>query len=173
MISGNCEHGFSESPFANCVKFFRQEASCAPRILWFEIIRGKNEEEISRRIFREKLWMDSAEVDARPFLYYLQYLTYGGLGERYKQLCTMRIFGLYVRDAVDINLYHPETALNLLGHCYEMQGFYGAALRCYAVSLTGQSKNNAAYWHVNRLIRLMSGYNYCTNFQVCVPSIKV
>jgi len=31
-------------------------------------------------------WMDWVHVDARPFLLYLQYLTYGSLRVRYRQL---------------------------------------------------------------------------------------
>ncbi|XP_052273406.1 uncharacterized protein LOC127873574 isoform X2 [Dreissena polymorpha] len=157
MISGNCEHVFSESPFASCVNFIRQEAYCAPRILWFEMFRGISEEDISRRNFMEKRWMDNAEVDARSFLYYLQYLTYGELGEHYKQLCTLLTFVLYVFDTPNINLYHPETALNLIGHCYEMEGNYDLASSCYALSLINQTHNNAAYWHVSRLMRLING----------------
>ncbi|KAH3856811.1 hypothetical protein DPMN_099406 [Dreissena polymorpha] len=121
------------------------------------MIRGITEEVISLRILMEKLWMDNAEVDSRSFLYYLQYLTYGGLGERYKQVCTLIKFVIYMSDTSYINLYHHETALNLLGHCYEMRSSYRAALNFYAVSLIGQPHNNAACWHVNRLMRIMNG----------------
>ncbi|KAH3815885.1 hypothetical protein DPMN_144421 [Dreissena polymorpha] len=46
--------------------------------------------EVHQRTYTEEEWMDFAEVDARPFLHYLQYLTYGGLGERSKQLDAFR-----------------------------------------------------------------------------------
>ncbi|XP_052245732.1 uncharacterized protein LOC127854713 [Dreissena polymorpha] len=58
--------------------FVREEAYCAPYILWFEMKRNMTEEVSQRRIVG-KQWMDYAEVAARPFLRYLQYLTYGGL----------------------------------------------------------------------------------------------
>ncbi|KAH3751950.1 hypothetical protein DPMN_186558 [Dreissena polymorpha] len=68
------------------------------------------------RDHNEKQWMDSAEVDARPFLHYLQYLTYGELGEREKQLNSLLVLHSYIFDKRNqINLYHYETALNLLG----------------------------------------------------------
>ncbi|KAH3716511.1 hypothetical protein DPMN_059234, partial [Dreissena polymorpha] len=79
MISDKCDNVLCERPFAFCVKFVREEAYCAPYILWFEMKRNMTEEEVSQRTYNEKQWMDYAEVAARPFLHYLQYLTYGGL----------------------------------------------------------------------------------------------
>ncbi|KAH3812513.1 hypothetical protein DPMN_140948 [Dreissena polymorpha] len=127
----------SEPPFAFCVRFIRHEAHCAPYILWFEMNRSMTEEEVAQRSHWEKTWMDNAEVDARPFLYYLQYITYKGLGERTKQLHALNILGSYILDPRNsINLYHPETAYSLLGHCYEMEGDFENALyttRCLRV----------------------------------------
>ncbi|KAH3897124.1 hypothetical protein DPMN_021309 [Dreissena polymorpha] len=84
MISDNSDNVRREPPFAFCVRFMRQEAHCAPYILWFEMNRAMTEEEVAQGHAADKQWMDNAEVDARPFLHYLQYLTYGGLGERKK-----------------------------------------------------------------------------------------
>ncbi|KAH3829321.1 hypothetical protein DPMN_131317 [Dreissena polymorpha] len=75
MISRNCDNGVSEPPFAFCVKFFRGESFCTPVILLFEINRNITEEEVAQRTHTAKRWMDSAEVDACPFLHYLQYLS--------------------------------------------------------------------------------------------------
>ncbi|KAH3896976.1 hypothetical protein DPMN_021159 [Dreissena polymorpha] len=86
MTTGTSNDGFSESPFACGVSFFKQESCIAPFILLFEMIRSITEEEVAQRDFDEKLWKTCAEVDARPFLHYLQYLTYGGLGQRDEQL---------------------------------------------------------------------------------------
>ncbi|KAH3783914.1 hypothetical protein DPMN_161864 [Dreissena polymorpha] len=84
-----------------------------------DINRNITEEEKTQRTFVDKLYMDGAEVDARPFLNYLQYLTYGGLGERDKQLHALHVFGSNLSDKRNvINLYHQETALNMLGHSY-------------------------------------------------------
>ena len=153
MISDNCDKELSEPPFAFCVNFVRQEAYCAPYILLFEMNRGITEEEVAQRDYADPQWMDSAEVDARPFLHYLQYLTYGGLGERDKQSYAMVVLESYIRDPRNlINLHHCETAFNLLGHCYEMEGDFRRALLYYGASLSVLQTNNAANWHVQRLI---------------------
>ncbi|XP_052239720.1 uncharacterized protein LOC127850612 isoform X4 [Dreissena polymorpha] len=157
MLSGNKEEGFIDPPFALCVRFSRQESYCAPLILLFEMNRNITEEEVAQRPFNSKLWMHSAEVDARPFLYYMQYITYGGLGERDKQLHAMGVLEAYIDFRNQLNLYHQETALNLLGHCYEMEGDYAEALNYYVWSLRCRRTNNAANWHVLRIMRLISG----------------
>ncbi|KAH3691001.1 hypothetical protein DPMN_191486 [Dreissena polymorpha] len=48
--------------------------------------RNITEEEVAQIKKDDKQWTDSAEVDARPFLHYLQYLAFGGLGERDNQI---------------------------------------------------------------------------------------
>ncbi|XP_052241476.1 uncharacterized protein LOC127851686 isoform X2 [Dreissena polymorpha] len=156
MLLGNTDN--SEPPFAFCVNFLRRESHCAPFIVLFEMNRNITEEEVAQRRYNEKLWMDSAEVDALPFLYYLQYLTYGGLGERGNKLNALRNLVSYMRDdRHHIILYHQETALNLLGHCCEMEGDYERALNVYELSLSIRDTNNAANWHVRRVLRLISG----------------
>ncbi|XP_052227075.1 uncharacterized protein LOC127841948 isoform X2 [Dreissena polymorpha] len=148
--------GFSDPPFAYCVKFGRYEINCAPFILWFEMNRGTTEDELANRSVNQKEWMFSAEVDARPFIYYLQYLTYGGLGEPEKQEHAMVNLHAYVCGQRNlINLYHSETDANMLGHCYEMEGEYEMALECYSQSLRQIETNNAAKYHVDRIQRLL------------------
>ncbi|KAH3740552.1 hypothetical protein DPMN_047258, partial [Dreissena polymorpha] len=157
MLAGNKEEGFSELPFVSCVRFIRQESYCTPAILLFEMNRNNTEEEVAQRNNAEKLWMDSAEVDARPFLHYLQYLTYGGLGERDKQLHALGVFESYMLDLRNmLHMYHVETSLNLLGHCYEMEGNVNAALHYYQQSLLQGATNNPANWHVRRVSSLLS-----------------
>jgi len=96
--------------------------------------------------------MDWAVVDALPFLLYLQYLTYRGLGVRHRQLEALH--GLQdivtTRDKM-CQLYHPETVLNLYGHCCELEGNPYRALEAYNASLCGFPRNNAANWHKQRL----------------------
>ncbi|KAH3896907.1 hypothetical protein DPMN_021091 [Dreissena polymorpha] len=157
MITDNYENVLSEQPFAFCVRFIREEAHCAPYVLWFEMNRAMTEEEVAQRDVYDKNWMDNAEVDACPFLRYLQYLTYGGQGERTKQLYALEVLESYIADPRNaINMHHPETALNLLGHCYEMEGYYQSALYIYELSLRRYHTNNAANWHVQRVQRLIS-----------------
>ncbi|KAH3740393.1 hypothetical protein DPMN_047099 [Dreissena polymorpha] len=156
ILLGNTDNG--ELPFAFCVNFSRQESHCAPFILLFEMNRNITEEEVAQRHYTEKDWMDFAEVDARPFLHYLQYLTYGGLGERDNQLQALRTLESCMYDIRNkLNLYHGETARNMLGHCYEMEGDYERALNIYELSLRYIGTINAANWHVRRVLRLISG----------------
>ncbi|KAH3897335.1 hypothetical protein DPMN_021523 [Dreissena polymorpha] len=73
------------------------------------------EKEVAQIPYYEKQWMDSPEVDTRLFLHSLRYLTYGGLGERDKQLHALRILESYMCDKRNkLNAYHTETSLNLL-----------------------------------------------------------
>jgi len=60
---------------AYCVRFLRQEVYCAPPILHFEMVRGVGDD-IQHRRLNERGWMNWAVVDSRPFLHYLQYLTF-------------------------------------------------------------------------------------------------
>ncbi|XP_052260097.1 uncharacterized protein LOC127864499 isoform X2 [Dreissena polymorpha] len=157
MISDNCDNVRREPPFSFCVRFIRHEAHCAPYVLWFEMNRAMTEEEVAQRDQHSKHWMDYAEVDACPFLHYLQYLTYGGQGERTKQLYALEVLKSYILDPRnDINIHHPETALNLLGHCYEMEGDCSRACYYYEESLRFDGTKNAANWHVQRVQRLIS-----------------
>ncbi|KAH3876849.1 hypothetical protein DPMN_000700 [Dreissena polymorpha] len=158
MLSGNKYKGFSELQFAFCVRFLREETYCVPCILLYEMKPNITEEEIAERHPVHKRWMDSAEVDARPSLNYLQCLTYGGIGGRDDQLRALDALrsNEYVAK-IKINLYHQETALNMLGHCYEIEGEYDLALYYYEVSLSLCNPNNAANWHLERILRLIGG----------------
>jgi len=125
---------------------------CAPAILWFEMYRSVGDDVTYRDRF-ERFWMDCAEVDARPFMLYLQYLVFGGLCERQRQLQALE--GL--RNICTITLedmFHTETVGNLLGHCLEMEGRMKRALRLYNASRDYMPRNNAANLHIHRLTGL-------------------
>jgi len=107
---------------ACCVRFLRQEAFCAPPILHYEMVRAVGDD-IQHRHYTERKWMNWAVVDARPFLHYLQYLTFRGLGRRHMQLQARCSLLDSTVDGIDQNqLFHPETAGNLVAHCLEMEG---------------------------------------------------
>jgi len=136
---------------AFCVRFMREEMYCAPAILWFEMYRSVGDD-VANREPVDRIWMDWAEVDAQPFMLYLQYLTFGGLRERQRQLqaldglwdiCTNRV-------TLGKNL-HPETVANLLGHCLEMEGHPELAMGMYNGSRNLIPRNNAANLHILRL----------------------
>ena len=136
---------------AFCVRFLREEKFCAPMFLWYEMYRAVGDD-VDHRSRNERQWMDWAEVDARPFLLYLQYLTYRGLGVWHRQLEAFHglLNILTSQDKAD-QLYHPETALNWAGHCCELEGDVVGALHVYNCSVRQRPKNNAANWHIQRL----------------------
>jgi len=143
----------STNKSAYCVRFFRQEAFCVPPFLHYEMemIRAVGDD-IQHRSVPQCDWMDWAEVDARPFLHYLQYLTFRGLGLRHKQIQAFRALRDNTVDGMVHNqVFHVETAINLVAHCQEMEGQIDDALNLYLLSQEFLSRNNAANWHILRL----------------------
>jgi len=154
----NGSHDQLTKKLAFCVRFLREEKFCAPWFLWCEMYRAVSND-VEHRDSSERQWMDWAEVDARPFLLYLQYLTYRGLGVRHRQL--EAFYGLndiVTSDKLD-QMYHPETVVNLFGHCCELEGDVQEALEVYNLSLRNYPRNNAANWHKQRLELMLNTYN--------------
>jgi len=140
---------------AYCVRFLRQEVYCAPPILHFEMVRGV-EDDIQHRRSNERGWMNWAVVDARPFLHYLQYLTFRDLGLRHRQLQALRTLRESIlEDSRQHQMFHFETAANLLAHCWEMEGWIDDALRLYLALQTNMPRNNAANMHIRRLTNVL------------------
>ena len=124
---------------------------CAPAILWFEMYRSVGDD-VGHRHCSERIWMDWAEVDARPLMLYLQYLTFGGLRERQRQLqALLGLLNICTNLVTLVDMHHPETAGNLLGHCLEMEGHMERALLLYNVLRNVMPRNNAANLHILRL----------------------
>ncbi|XP_052768124.1 uncharacterized protein LOC128208617 [Mya arenaria] len=100
---------------ALCVRYLGHEASCAPPILRYEMVRGIGED-INHRNLNEQKWMKWAVVDALPYLYYLQYLTFRGLGQRVGRLQAIINLGNCILDNSSYSqIYHEATFGNLLG----------------------------------------------------------
>jgi len=155
----NYSHDKLTKKLAFCVRFLREEKFCAPRFLWCEMYRAVGDDTDHRDVV-DRDWMDWAEVDARPFLLYLQYLTYGGLGVRHRQLEALYVLENIVTswDKLD-QLYHPDTVMNLFCHCCELEGDVLRALGLYNLSLHNQPRNNAANFHKQRLELMLNDYN--------------
>jgi len=99
----------STNKVAYCVSFLRQEVFCAPPFLHFEMVRGVGDD-IQHRRPKERVWMNWAVVDSRPFLHYLQYLTFRGLGLRHKQLQALQSLRISVVEGIkQTQLFHPPT----------------------------------------------------------------
>jgi len=154
----NYSHDQLTKKLSFCVMFLREEKFCAPQFMWCEMYRAVGDD-VDHRHVTERQWMDGAEVDARPYLLYLQYLTYRGLGVRHRQMeAFYRLKDIVTREKLN-QLYHGETVLNLFGHCCELEGDVQRALRAYNTSLRNCPRNNAANWHKQRLELMLNNYN--------------
>jgi len=141
---------------AFCVRFLREEKFCVPLFLWCEMYRAVGDD-VDHRDKDELKWMDWAEVDARPFLLYLQYLVYRGQGVRHRQLKAFHgLENIVISQDKTDQLYHPETVLSLFGHCCELEGDVQRALQIYSCSVQSIPRNNAANWHKQRLEMMLS-----------------
>ncbi|XP_053379752.1 uncharacterized protein LOC123527776 [Mercenaria mercenaria] len=145
-----CQYDAAEFKYivAYCVRFFPWEINCVPHELQYEMFRS-TQEDLQHRGTHDD-WMDYAVVDSLPYLYFLQYKTYGSLQrpEEQQQALTklMRVF------ETEDNLGHRETALNLLGQCMEQENRPVDALQCYMISLRLRERNNAAKFHICRCL---------------------
>jgi tetratricopeptide (TPR) repeat protein len=133
---------------AFCVRFLPSEINCIPHELRYELFRLTHGE-MPHRV-RLYSWMDWAVIDSLPYLYFLQYKTYGRL-QRYddqRQALTNLAGSIFTTR----NIGHRETALNLLGQCMEQEGRPQDALNCYVMSLRVRLINNVAKIHICRLL---------------------
>ncbi|XP_045192149.2 uncharacterized protein LOC123548710 [Mercenaria mercenaria] len=136
---------------AFCVRFLRCEICCVPEELQYEMFRSTQEDRLERdEIF--DFWMDSAVVDSLPYLYFLQYKTYGALQRVADQ--QRALANLVTTIETEQNLGHRETALNLIGQCMEQENRHIDALRCYMKSLNIRCRNNAANFLICKLLSL-------------------
>ncbi|XP_045191873.2 uncharacterized protein LOC123548571 [Mercenaria mercenaria] len=133
---------------ALCVRFLPPEINCVPHELQYELFRSTREDLLHRSIYDN--WMDWAVVDSLPYLYFLQYKTYGKLQrpEEQQQALNKLIWAI----ETERNLAHKETELNLLGQCMEQENRPVDALKCYMLSLRHRKRNNAAKIHICRCL---------------------
>ncbi|XP_060552461.1 uncharacterized protein LOC132713802 [Ruditapes philippinarum] len=127
-LSENCINSITSC----CVKFLQAEVNCVPRELRYEMMRSTQDDMPYRSMF-EILWMNYAVVDSLPYLYFLQYKTYGHLQRQQDQ--QRALSNLVEVIFTGRNFGHRETALNLLGQCLEEEDKPREALQCYMCSL--------------------------------------
>jgi tetratricopeptide (TPR) repeat protein len=137
--------------FAFCVRYLPIEIHCVPHELQYEMFRSTPEDLPYRR--PDDCWMDWAVVDSIPYLYFLQYKTYGHL-QRYDDQ-QQALNNLIRTTFTGLNFGHRETALNLLGQCMEQENRHNEAFYCYTMSLNNRRRNNAAKVHICRLLGLL------------------
>ncbi|XP_053405030.1 uncharacterized protein LOC123555261 [Mercenaria mercenaria] len=137
------------SYFAFGVSVTRGEVHCVPHALQYEMFRCTEEERAMRNKDKD-YWKNWAVVDPLPYLYYLQYLTYGQLGRQRDQ--QRALYKLIIIVSTEQKLLHRETALNLLGQCMEQEGRLMDALVYYRCSLNERQTHNLARWHIVGLV---------------------
>jgi hypothetical protein len=134
---------------AFCVRFIQEEINCVPHELQYEMFRSTQDDMIHRHA-DDDCWMDWAVVDSLPFLYFLQYKIYRHLQRHQDQ--QQALCKLIRTIETDKNLQHRETALNILGQCMEQENKPQQALKCYMLSLQQRARNNAANFHICKLL---------------------
>ncbi|KAH3784274.1 hypothetical protein DPMN_162228 [Dreissena polymorpha] len=139
-----------QKEIAFCTIFSRHEINCVPGQLVVEFYRTVTvEDEGCLRDNRSwRLWMHHAVVDSLPYMYYLQFLIFRSTG-----LISDKDIALKnLVDTCSTTQYHFETSLNLIAHCFELEGQWKLAWRVYKFSVKFRPQNNAAYWHMFRMI---------------------
>ncbi|XP_052790137.1 uncharacterized protein LOC128224361 [Mya arenaria] len=141
-----------KSHVAFSVVFNSLEICCMPAFLVYELYRTIGPKDVQHRHPLTGRWMDLVIIDPIVFLYYLQYLTYRQLGEHERKLKALNKLYNYVCFESECR-GHIETALHVLGHCYELENRHVVAWACYIKSLELFPNNNAARWHITRLLQ--------------------
>ena len=150
------QEGIQESDLriVSCVFFMRGEMNSVPYPLKFEYYRSTTAEVQDRNPYKDQ-WMDMLVIDPAPYLYFLQYECYRHQKKQNERKEALSKFIDCFRE--EENLFHKETALNLLGYCMLLEDRLGDAFQCYSQSLQIQPTNNCARWHLalmaNKLIR--------------------
>ncbi|KAH3727823.1 hypothetical protein DPMN_053768 [Dreissena polymorpha] len=139
------------------VTFPREAIHCVPVFLVYEMYRT-----ITNRDYEKgdpnkfcNMWMEQAVVDVKPFLYYLQYLSARCIEK--KLIAYKKLFKFTCSKIINKHHCHIETTFNLMGHILELENCITAAWCAYTSSVRLFSSNNAAYWH---LFRLLGHYVY-------------
>ncbi|XP_053401706.1 uncharacterized protein LOC128557716 [Mercenaria mercenaria] len=135
-----------------CVRFLPCEMKCVPHELRYEMYRSTQEDMFHRNEDKD-YWMDWAVVDSLPYLYFLQYKTFGHLQKATEQ--QRALTELIQTVETEPNLGHRETALNLIGQCMEQENRQTDALNFYVRSLNTRERNNVAKIHICRLLNIL------------------
>ncbi|KAH3897273.1 uncharacterized protein LOC127864599 isoform X2 [Dreissena polymorpha] len=140
------------SNIAYCLRFNNFEFYCVPGMLVPAEHTSRSdltEIKCENRKAKEITWV---AFDARPFMYFLQYLTFGRFGERRRQETALSCLKTYVRTERFEQMHHYETTMSMIGYCCEVERDFDSALGYYAISLTARQDDNLA---ASRLLRLL------------------
>ncbi|KAH3829783.1 hypothetical protein DPMN_103011 [Dreissena polymorpha] len=137
------------SKFILNVRFSIHDINCVPKHIVYEIYRrtedyngGYDDIEVSP--------MDYAVIDAKPFLYYLQYMS--ATDAKKKQAAATKLRQYCVFSFNSVSGGHIETTFNMFGHILELENKFEDAFNAYKMSVDMYPSNNAALWHLFRLL---------------------
>lgn len=131
------------------LRFYSYESYSVPPVLLYEMNNSVIESELGASGTCKQQCHNTVSVDEHAFMYYLQYLTSAEVHSNSSQNTVLFEFDMYL-TANYKKISHRATAINLLGHCYEMEGCVCVASALYVWSLTYKSEKNPAIWHINR-----------------------
>ncbi|KAH3780346.1 hypothetical protein DPMN_158159 [Dreissena polymorpha] len=144
--------------------FRAAEAICVPMFLLYEFNRRYIETTTPSGLPKPcNTHYDCASVHIKPFIYYLPYLTYRKLYQKTnknrfapKSKKAFNEIKSYIEMAIGEQnntrfRKHFDTSLNMLRHCYEMEGKSVLAMQTYTTSLQWKPKQNEAVLHMIRL----------------------
>ncbi|XP_052777135.1 uncharacterized protein LOC128214611 [Mya arenaria] len=133
------------------VMFTKHEIHCVPLHLVYEMVRTVEDEDRQQsHPAHLYAWMNHIVIDCVPFLNYLQYLTHRQMNQRHRKLRALNNLYFYISSSEGHG--HIDTAWNMLGHCYELENKQDQAWFCYNTSLQLYPRNNAANWHMARIM---------------------
>ncbi|KAH3855749.1 hypothetical protein DPMN_098318 [Dreissena polymorpha] len=117
------------------------EINCTPRNFIYEMYNRFHTADYQN-------WI--AVVDAKPFLYYLQYLAHEATEGKYAAMAKLSNYcistkGFRLKGGLG-------TAYNLMGNILELENMASETWQVYVMSARLQPRNNAAYWHICRLL---------------------
>ncbi|KAL3869865.1 hypothetical protein ACJMK2_042492 [Sinanodonta woodiana] len=92
------------------------------------------------------------EVDARPYMYFLQYLTYVVLGKSKERIVALNNLALASSRE---RIRHHEMCLNLLAYCLRQEGKWYESLECLFQSLRIRPENDATIWQLCDFLQML------------------
>lgn len=133
--------------FSNMVSkfvFVKGEVKTTPRALQYETFKYNSLSRLSID-YSEHSGDSGASVDPDVLMYYLQYMCY--IKTNKIQHAQVALDNLKWA-AADKNTLKRETALNVLGHCYFVQGDLRKACSCFVKSFSEEPRQTAALVHL-------------------------
>ena len=128
-----------------CITFTKEEINCIPQHLKYETLRNIEAKHVR---LRDKL-KNNVVIDCIPFLYYIQHLTYRELHQPMRAQTALHKLLEYTTGPPQ---GHIDTALNMLGHCFELHNKLDLAWICYTRSLEIYDRDNVSIWHAARIL---------------------